>query len=688
MRIFVFRPPAEAERTAVALRARGHEPVLAPLFAVSRLPAPAPEGPFFAIALTSGNAVPALAELPPAWQDLPVFAVGARTAEKAREAGFEDARSANGNRNDMVALIRDHLKPPARILLIVGRDRHEDVADKLEAAGFEVATWVAYAAESVTSFPEAALEALRGGSVDGALHYSARGVRTCLSLAGEAGVSGPLLSLAHVALSADVAAPLIAAGARDVLVAGHPEEAALLAALDQVSARNRDTGNVTQGMVAPDGVEMGKDAMNDPETPSGTSEGKPSTEGKASPGGRTGRKSGRTPPTIDLTAQEAPAAAETEPAATGTDAAPEAVLPTEALPREFVGGDDTIAKETVGSDPEPAAEAAEAQPGTPVPEAPAAPIPPAPPAPSRLPGLALAGLVGGVVGAGLVLLGLSHFSPPVTPEQLAAIQGRLDSLQTAAGELERKTAAASDAATKAGTAAQAATARVNQVAAAQAPEPGAIAGLNAQAERAEAAANAVGQQLERTVARIGTIETLAKAASAPSPQALAAARIVLAERVQSALASGQPFAGDVAALAKGGGAPEQLAALNAVATAGAPTKDALLAQFRGHRAMYARELMPASAGWQDRLLGLASRVVSIRPVGDTGANDPATLPARLENALLKSDVTAAAALWAQLPEPARRASADFGEALRKRGAADAAIAKIAQDAVAALGSAG
>jgi uroporphyrinogen-III synthase len=675
MRIFVFRPPAEAERTAAAIRARGHEPVLAPLFAVSRLPEPAPEGPFSAIVLTSGNAVPALADLPPAWQDLPVFAVGARTAEKAREAGFEDARSASGNRDDMVALIRDNLKTPARLLLIVGRDRHEDVADKLEAAGFEVASWVAYAAQAVAAFPAEAQAALRQGGIDGALHYSARGVRTCLALARDAGLTERLLDLTHVALSADVAGPLISAGASTVLVAEHPEEAALLAALDQVSARNRLGGDVTEGAVAPDGAETGKDAMNDPETPSGTPDSNSSSGDKSSPGDKSGSRtrgrSGRTPPTIELTARDAASAdprTEAAAAPAGTDIAPEAVLPTEALPQEFTP--------TASAGPAPGVE-------------PAAVVPPLPePARSRLPMLALAGLVGGVVGAGLVMLAMSRMTPAVSPEQIAALQRRLDTLQGAATELDRKASAASEAAAKAGTAAQAATARANEVASAQAPDAGAIAELNAQAQRAEAAASALGQQLERNAARIGTVETLAKAAAGPSPQGLAAARIVLAERVQTALASGQPFAGDLAALIKGGGAAEHIAALNVVAASGAPTKDALLSQLRMHRAMFAREIMPASAGWQERLLGLASRIVSIRPVGDTGVNDPATLPMRLENAIVKGDIAAAAVLWGQLPEPARRASADFGGALQKRGAADAAIAKIAQDAVAALGVAG
>lgn len=695
MRIFVFRPPADAARTAAALRDRGHEPVMSPLFAVTRTTEAAPDGPFDALILTSGNGVPALAELPASMRDLPVFSVGTRTSEKVREAGFVDSRSAGGNRDDLIRLIAERLTAPARLLLIVGRDRHDDVADRLAQAGFAVAVWTAYAAEAVQTFPEEAREALQQGAVEGALHYSARGVRTCLDLARAAKVLESLLDLTHVALSADVAAPLIAAGASTVLVAEHPEEAALLAALDQVSARNRASGGATQEPVTPSGVETDKDEMNDPDKPDGSAAAAPNGAERAARGkGKSAARSGRTPPTIQATATDltppepaaetSPVSAETPaiepapatatPATPGGEPPPEAVLPTEALPREF--------PEPINASPprdEPAAA-----------DAPSALPPTAAPAPARsnLAGLALAGLVGGVVGAGIVFFALNRQTPAITPEQITQLQARIDRLQTATTELDRKAAAAADAAAKAGAAAQSATSRANEVAGSVAPDAAALTELNAKAQRAEAAATAVGQQLERNTARIGSVEALAKTAAAPSPQGLAAARIVLAERVQTAIASGQPFAADVAALAKGGGSPEQLAALNAVATTGAPTKDALLTQLRGHRAMFIRDLTPASAGWQDRLLALASRLISIRPVGDMGTNDPATLPARLEAAIARGDNATAAKAWEQLPEPARRESATFGEALRKRAAADAAIAKITQDAVAALGAAG
>lgn len=623
MRVFVFRPQPDAERTARAVADHGFEPLVAPLFKVVRLPGAVPEGDFDAIVLTSGNAVPVLAEGPTAWRELPVFTVGARTAAKVREAGLEDARSADGDRNDLIELIRRTLPAPAKLLMIVARDRKEDVLERLEQAGYEVALWMAYAAEPVSALPDDAQAALRQGKVEAALHYSARGARTFIALAQAAGVNDEAMELTHVALSADVAAPLIAAGASTVLVAEHPEEAGLLSALEQVSAR--------------DGA-----------------------PGKAPPKPRGSLK--RTPPTIDLTAESQPA--EPEAPAAPPEAAdaeahpPEAVAPTEALPQEFTPPPVEPAREPV----ERVARA-------------------------RTPWLALAGagLVGGAIGAGLVFLALNRAGPAVSSEQIADLRNRIDTVQTSVAATDRKAVAASEAAARAGSEAQGLAGKLAGLGNQPAPDTGAFA---AQAQRAEAAAAALSQQLQQMSGRVGAIETQTKNAASLGPAATAAARIVLAERVRTALASGKPFAGDVAALARLGVAPGDAGALTAVAEAGAPTREALLAGFRKYGAQLQREVMPASESWTEKLIGLTSRIVTVRPVGDNGSTDPATLPVRLEAAIAGGDMVRAATLWRQLPEPARRASADFGADLQRRAAADAAIAKIAQDAVAALGTAG
>lgn len=687
MRIFVFRPQFDAERTARAVTARGHQAILAPLFTIVPLDEPAPDGPFDAVVLTSGNAVPALAAAPPSWRDLPVFSVGARTAQRARDAGFGDARSADGDRSDLLALITSNLKPPARLLLVVGRDRHEDVPDTLRDAGYDVSIWTSYAAEAVGELPAEAIAALREGQADAALHYSARGAQTFMALARKAGLDREAAALTHVALSAEVAAPLIATDAETVLVAEYPEEAGMFAALDQVSDRHGSGEAAGKEAVASGGGAADKDPMKDkptarsrsrrtPPTLQGTaiagSEAAGATEAEAAPAG-----TGEAAVAADATeGADRPTDAVAPAAVTGDGApSPEAVLPTEALPAEF----DPPDAPPKGSDPVASPADSQAAPRA----EPARSVPWA--------ALAGAGLLGGAIGAGLMMLASSRLTSGDSQEQLAGLQSRLDALQTSTTAAERKASAATEAAAKAGAEVQANAQRLAELATTQrtqAPNLQAIEGLGEQARRAQAAAAAVEQRLDQTAARLGSVESLAKSAAAPSPQAMAAARIVLAERIRAAIAAGRPFAADVSALASGGGAQEQIAALRAVAEAGAPTREALLAELATHRAAISRELSPASAGWQDRLLGLASRIVTIRPVGETGANDRGTLLIRLENAVTNGNFAAASALWEQLPEPARRISAALGEKLKRRAAADAAIAKIAQDAVAALGAAG
>jgi uroporphyrinogen-III synthase len=234
MRVLVFRPLAAGERTAARLRARGHEAVLAPVTAIAPLDTPLPPGPFAAVLVTSASAF--AASIPEALRDLPLLAVGLRTAEVARARGFRQVESANGNRHAFAELAAERLPPGARVLLIQGRDHKEDTAALLEAAGLAPVSWIAYAAETLPRLAEAAASALRDGRVDVALHYSRRSAVVALNLIEGAGLSRPFFACPQVCLSADVAQPLIQAGADRIVIAAEPQEEALFAAIDGGSA--------------------------------------------------------------------------------------------------------------------------------------------------------------------------------------------------------------------------------------------------------------------------------------------------------------------------------------------------------------------------------------------------------------------------------------------------------------------
>ena len=104
---------------------------------------------------------------------------------------------------------------------------------------------------------------------------------------------------------------------------------------------------------------------------------------------------------------------------------------------------------------------------------------------------------------------------------------------------------------------------------------------------------------------------------------------------------------------------------------------------RQRRAM-SEDSAAAPAGWGDKALALAGRIVSVQRIDATGPATPPVLVARIEAALASGDFVAANAAWKALPEPNRRASAGFGASLNARADADSALSGIDAAAVAAL----
>ena len=231
MRILVTRPQPRATQTAAALRARGHAPIVAPLFQIEILSKVDPKAAeWAAILLTSANALPGILKSAgrSAWRGVPVFTVGDRTAQAARDSGFTDVTSAAGNVNDLINVVAAQLKPPARLLYLAGEERMGDLAGALQAKNFAVDTVVVYRFLIVPALPEPAAAAL-AGEIDAVLHFSRAGADAFLKAARnsnllEAALTKPI----HFCLSEQVAAPLREAGAAHIQVAAQPTQDALL----------------------------------------------------------------------------------------------------------------------------------------------------------------------------------------------------------------------------------------------------------------------------------------------------------------------------------------------------------------------------------------------------------------------------------------------------------------------------
>jgi uroporphyrinogen-III synthase len=182
--------------------------------------------PYGAVVLTSANAVRAVVRHPKRDKltALPSLTVGRHTAEAARAAGFCEVASADGDRNDLMALLRRRFDKSGKALLhLAGEDRAGDLA----AGGVPVDTVVAYRAVKAERFPPEIADTLR--SLGGVLHFSRRSAEAYLSCAAQAGVVRAALAPVHFCLSRQAAEPLVAAGAADIRLASQPTEAGLVA---------------------------------------------------------------------------------------------------------------------------------------------------------------------------------------------------------------------------------------------------------------------------------------------------------------------------------------------------------------------------------------------------------------------------------------------------------------------------
>lgn len=230
MRVWVTRASPGAERTAERLRALGHSPLLSPVMRIRQLPAAIDLGDVAAVAFTSANGVEAFAVRSPR-RDLKAFTVGDATAQAARDAGFHDVASAQGDVEALGRLIASSGLPLGAVVLHPGG---RDLAGDLPAATGDAITIRAVTLyETAARAPSEALSVMDADGVDAVLVHSSKAARRIASVAapwkdGRAW---------YLCLSKSVAQPLIDAGFEKVRWSPFPDDAALLKLLAERPAK-------------------------------------------------------------------------------------------------------------------------------------------------------------------------------------------------------------------------------------------------------------------------------------------------------------------------------------------------------------------------------------------------------------------------------------------------------------------
>ena len=206
--LLILRPERGAIATAKRATALGLPPLIRSLFVVEPRAWDAPDPALFdAILLTSANAVRYGGGAVALYRALPAYAVGAATAQAAREAGFETVIDGQGNAADALHTLAKagHSRP----LHLLGEDR-----TPYPHLPFTVTTRAVYAAT------ETAVEMPTGRYV--VLLHSARAASRFAALC-------PTRALVDaVAISASVV-DAAGTGWRTIIAADQPTDASMLA---------------------------------------------------------------------------------------------------------------------------------------------------------------------------------------------------------------------------------------------------------------------------------------------------------------------------------------------------------------------------------------------------------------------------------------------------------------------------
>lgn len=236
MRVLVTRPRADAETLAERIHALGHTTFIEPLIDIVF-----DDGPDLdlsgvqALLLTSANGARAAAHRTTE-RAIRVLAIGAATGAEARALGFSRISESTGEGVDAMAQsVREHLNPAHGTLLhVAGTATAGDLKSALAPAGFAVRVEPLYEARAADGLSDSLTAEIAAGRLDAATFFSPRTADGFVTLIRAAKLEGSCDKIAALTLSDAVAKALTPLRFRKVLVAAHPNAAALLDLLKQV----------------------------------------------------------------------------------------------------------------------------------------------------------------------------------------------------------------------------------------------------------------------------------------------------------------------------------------------------------------------------------------------------------------------------------------------------------------------
>ncbi len=237
MHVLVTRPEGDGEALRERLEALGVTVSLAPMIEIRPVAGEIDFDGVQALMVTSANALRAVSSIPGSALSLPLYAVGDKTAERARDAGFRTIVAGPSDGLDLVALIGRQLDPTkGAILHLAGDVLAIDPAPLLAAQSFAYRKATVYDSIAADRLTDTTQRYLRNGEIDAVILMSPRTTEVFTRLVQSAGLQQQARNLTYICLSPAVAAPLAPLDAGNVIIASRPRMEEVLALVGKISS--------------------------------------------------------------------------------------------------------------------------------------------------------------------------------------------------------------------------------------------------------------------------------------------------------------------------------------------------------------------------------------------------------------------------------------------------------------------
>ena len=160
----------------------------------------------------------------------PMFCVGDATARLFKKAGFSNVRSASGNSEDLLRIVKQSCNPVSGpVLYLAGQNTRGSIEKELSQSGYIMEKRIVYRAEAATCLTDAAQQALRYGEVVGIFIFSPRSAMILNELIRKFSLQDSLKPVTAFCLSETVAKQASNAVWKKILVSEKPTQKSILA---------------------------------------------------------------------------------------------------------------------------------------------------------------------------------------------------------------------------------------------------------------------------------------------------------------------------------------------------------------------------------------------------------------------------------------------------------------------------